>query len=725
MKKAHFTRITTTLLVFAAGTVVAAGRAGAVLAPLTDDAYTAAGSDANKGGKSSLRIEDAAISTWLKFGLSTLPPGTTAADVSRATLTVYLQKVSAGGSFDVHPVAASWTEATINGLAEPSLSAAVANVPVAAPPGEPTRYDYISVDLTSTVQNWIATPSSNHGVALVPAGGIKLQLDSKESKSTSQAPRLEIVLAISGVVYSTNIFDGTITGLDVQNGGLENIDIDFGTGSGFDNTQVGNGALFSNTTGQANTATGTGALYANTTGLGNTATGLSALSDNTTGSQNTAMGLVALSSNIAGIRNTAVGSTALSANLASGNTAIGASALTANTSGFLNTASGQSALAANTTGTENTATGSESLYSNTIGIGNTATGTTALFSNTTGVLNVATGALALYSNQTGDENVAIGNSALLSNETGGSNVAVGYGALAFGDAVNALTAVGYEALRDNTTGTFNTAVGYQALLETNDGANNTAVGYRALVNNVSGNYNTGIGQGALGDCTGDQNTAIGRDALSNVTTGDFNIGIGYQAGDTLSTGNNNIYIGNTGANESNTVRIGNLTHTSAFIPGIHSSTSTSGIPVLVNSSGKLGTTTSSRRFKTDIESIGDTSGALLRLRPVSFRYNQDIDPEGIKQYGLIAEEVAQVMPDLIVEGDDGKPYTVKYHLLTTLLLNELQRQDRRVADQQQELVQLATENRELRDRLGSIEAVVHRVATELDNRPLITAAARR
>jgi uncharacterized coiled-coil protein SlyX len=313
----------------------------------------------------------------------------------------------------------------------------------------------------------------------------------------------------------------------------------------------------------------------------------------------------------------------------------------------------------------NTAEGQNALLSLTSGTYNTALGVFSLESNTTGKFNTGVGAGALLAN-TGDQNTATGTGALLSNTTGGGN-----------------TANGTFALFNNTTGQGNTATGADALLF-NTGSGNTANGAAALVENTVGNNNTANGFGALTvNSNGNGNTAIGRGALS-ATTGDGNTALGANAGNALTTGVNNIDIGLDvigAAGESNTIRIGNTNITATFIRGISGNIAAGGAPVYVESDGHLGTLTSSARFKDEIKPMGNASEAILALRPVTFRYKKEIDPQGIPQFGLIAEEVAKVNPDLVIHDPEGKPYTVRYEQINAMLLNEFLKEHRKVEEQ--------------------------------------------
>src|SRR6266496_1073366 len=323
------------------------------------------------------------------------------------------------------------------------------------------------------------------------------------------------------------------------------------------------------------------------------------------------------------------------------------------------------ALNLSTTASDNTAHGWFSLFSNTSGSSNTADGFQALYSNTSGDRNTATGAGTLLSNTIGNDNTANGLNALSSNTTGGAN-----------------TAIGVEALFSNTTGNFNTATGLEALFGNTTGANNTANGLSALFNNTSGNYNTADGNAALfANLTGSENTAIGRNALSNNTLGDENIALGVFAGVNI-TGSNNIDIGSGGVSgESGTIRIGTLgTHTGTYVAGIFGETVPAGLPVLVDINGHLGTATSSARFKDDIKPMNKASKAILPLKPVTFHYKNDV--KGTPQFGLIAEEVAEVNPDLVVCDKEGKPYAVRYDQVNAMLLNEFLKEHRKVEEQE-------------------------------------------
>jgi hypothetical protein len=225
----------------------------------------------------------------------------------------------------------------------------------------------------------------------------------------------------------------------------------------------------------------------------------------------------------------------------------------------------------------------------------------------------------------------------------------------------------------NTEGAVNTAVGYAALQDNTIGNYNAAFGLNALETNTTGFLNTALGSVALqGNTSGSSNTAVGYFALVNNTTGNSNIAIGDSAGLNLSTGSNNIDIGNAGvAGESAKIRLGTTrTHTDTYIAGIYGVTVSAGIGVIVGPNGHLGTTTSSVRFKEAIKPMDKASEAILALKPVTFRYKQEIDPHGIPQFGLVAEEVEKVNPALVARDDQGRPYTVRYEAVNAMLLNE-------------------------------------------------------
>jgi hypothetical protein len=223
-------------------------------------------------------------------------------------------------------------------------------------------------------------------------------------------------------------------------------------------------------------------------------------------------------------------------------------------------------------------------------------------------------------------------------------------------------------------GNANTTVGTQALFSNTTGQANTAIGVGALYKNATGVSNTATGMAALGsNTTGFSNTAIGARALMMNTTGNYNVALGDSAGQSLSTGDNNIHIGYNVSGvpgESNTIRIGNTDIIATYIKGISGQTVVGGAAVFVDSNGKLGTMTASARFTDEIKPMDKASEAILTLKPVTFRYKQEIDPKGIRQFGLVAEEVDKLNPDLLVRDNKGEIYTIRYDAVNAMLLNE-------------------------------------------------------
>jgi hypothetical protein len=235
----------------------------------------------------------------------------------------------------------------------------------------------------------------------------------------------------------------------------------------------------------------------------------------------------------------------------------------------------------------------------------------------------------------------------------------------------------------------------------NPGTNNTLLGKST---GTTGSANTGVGAFALGSSSGTNNVSVGVSALGSLTSGSGNIGIGVNSGFNLLTGNNNIYIGNSGLNESGQIRIGDASlQNGVVIAGIAGGVIT-GTPVLVNAGGRLGVAASSRAYKTDVTEIGEEADDLMRLRPVAFRYKPTVDPDGRRQYGLIAEEVAQIDPELVVNDGGGRPFTVRYELVNALLLKEVQNQRGKLESQAATIARQQAEIDELRSEFAKIQA---------------------
>ena len=332
-----------------------------------------------------------------------------------------------------------------------------------------------------------------------------------------------------------------------------------------------------------------------------------------------------------------------------------------------------------------------------------------------------------------NSNTATGARALFDNITGSGNTATGYQAL-FHNTVDGNTADGFQALFSNTVGTENTALGYQALYSNigsqmgafSGGVGNIAVGPFALYNNTgtdifTGNLNVAIGGGALyGNITGTGNVAVGIQALYP-NNGNGNIAVGSGAGGNLTAGDNNIDIGNLGVvGESNTIRIGGDSgygpQTATYIAGISGRTASDGAAVYVNSDGKLGTSNSSIRFKDAIKPMDKASAAILALKPVTFHYKKELDPKTIPQFGLVAEDVAKVNPDLVARDAQGKVYTVRYEAVNAMLLNEFLKEHRTVEKQEQTIAELKSGMKILTATVKEQAAQIQNVSAQLETR---------
>ena len=349
-----------------------------------------------------------------------------------------------------------------------------------------------------------------------------------------------------------------------------------------------------------------------------------------------------------------------------------------------------------------TAEGCNALKFLTTGLGNTGIGWYSLYVNTTGSFNTGVGAGALALNNA-DSNTAFGAAALLFNTTGFSN-----------------TAVGAATLINNITGVENTAIGGGALSANTEGLDNAATGFGSLSHNTTGGANTADGSGALfNNTTGEFNTAVGQGALQANTTGSANVALGVGAGGSVTTAENVICIGATvgGANVSNRCYIGNIRSATTG--------NNNAIPVLIDSAGQLGTISSSRRFKKEIKPMDKASEAILALKPVTFHYKSD--KTNTPQFGLIAEEVAEVNPDLVVRDENGEIYTVRYDSVNAMLLNEFLKEHRKVqklaandAEQQREIKALVATVKEQAAQIQKVSAQLevnqHAPRTVLNNR---------
>ncbi|MGE0858888.1 MAG: tail fiber domain-containing protein [Gammaproteobacteria bacterium] len=342
------------------------------------------------------------------------------------------------------------------------------------------------------------------------------------------------------------------------------------------------------------------------------------------------------------------------------NNTIAAHTLGSLTSGQNNSAYGVGALFEVSSGNDNSAFGLNALANITTATGNSAFGVNALAAATTGNHNSAFGISALQRLTTGSGNVALGQNAMVATTRGNNNVAVGM-----------------RALEDNIRGGGNTALGAGAMTGLVSGNGNVAVGVGAMQGITSGSSNIGIGlQSLFRSSTASNNIAIGENTLFN-SFGGGNIAIGRRAGFNLRFGAGNLLLDNEGiATDQRTIRIGTQgRHRAAFMAGVRGVNVTGGLPVVVRSNGQLGIQASSRRFKQDIAPMADASARLLELAPVTFRYKAaEADGSRPLQYGLIAEEVAEVFPELVAHDAQGEVESVAYQTLSVLLLNEFQKQ---------------------------------------------------
>ena len=503
----------------------------------------AAGSNAYIGTAVSDNIITTAASLNLKAplasptftGTPTLPSATiattqTAGDNSTAVATTAFVGTAVANLVDSSPALLNTLDEIAAAIGDdPNFAATLStSIGLKAPLASPT--------FTGTVSGITST--------MVGLGNVDNTTDANKPVSTATQTALDLKASLISPTFTTpTLGAATATSINTLTVGL-------GAGSISTNTVVGSTALITNTTGAQNIAIGKDALKLNTTGSDNAAIGYQALDANTTGASNVAYGSYTLGSN---------------------------------TTGGLNTGIGDSALASNTTGTHNTGIGSNALVFSTTGLKNTGVGSYALRSNTTGSQNTALGQYALFANTTVSDNTAIGFEALRYNTTGTPNTAVGSYALNANTTGSDNTAVGQEALKANTIGGQNTAIGSQSGEFTTTGNGNTSIGAYAFQSNTTGGYNTTVGYGSLGyNTTGIDNVAVGVGALDANTNGSYNTAIGRTAGG-LTTGSNNIVIGNTAqalsSTTSNSITLGNSSITTFRIPGLSISATTTALTV--------------------------------------------------------------------------------------------------------------------------------------------------
>jgi uncharacterized coiled-coil protein SlyX len=392
----------------------------------------------------------------------------------------------------------------------------------------------------------------------------------------------------------------------------------------------------------------------------NNGDGVGVLVSRTTGIWNSGAGFQALNHLTAGNQNTATGLRALFSDINGGyNTGTGVYSLYTNTSGFFNVGTGAYSLANNTTGLRNTAHGYAALYRNADGTDNTAAGFAALYHNTTAAFNCAFGEFALFNNLKAWTNNAFGVEALYNNLTGETNNAFGTGALFANTEGESNNAFGHLALENNTTGVWNNAFGFQA-----------------LDSNVSGSSNTAIGDSAGLDVTGDGNVCIGEGVF-----------------------------GETGVNDSTYVRNVNTT-AQPIVAGVD------GVTVDLTT-GRLGHGVSSQRYKEQIKSMDKASEMLFSLKPVTYRYKKEIDPKQTLDFGLIAEEVAKVSPELAIRDAKGQVSNVRYNAINAMLLNEFLKEHQQVAEQQATIAELKSTVAQQQKGMDVLTAQLKEQATQI------------
>jgi hypothetical protein len=705
--------------------------------PSQDSFTNTSAATTNYGANVLLDVDGAKEITYIQFNLASIPPG---ASVSQATLKLYVNAVMTAGSFNVDYVNGAWEESTLDANNAPALGGSIASS-VSITTAD--KNQYILINVTSALQAWLSGSETNDGLALVANGSFNASFDSKESKTTSHPPELDVVFAGSG---------GGITGIDTASGsGL----IGGGTSGTLNlsltNTCATNQVLQWNGSAWVCASVGTGTI-----------TGVTAGTDLTGGGSS---GNVTLNLNTANVpllaaANTFTGNQAVNGNLtATGSVSGGIVNATTNydiggTVFDMGSVAIQSALLgfsgnATMTGGANTASGWQALANNTTGSSNVANGKHALLNNTTGSENTAVGVRALYLNTSGEYNTATGYQALEQNTTSDFNTATGYQALAINSTGYANTATGYEALYANTTGLFNSAAGYAALDVNTTGNSNTGEGAEALGANTTGSGNTATGYFALASSSSCCNVAAGYQALQYVTTGQANTGVGYNTGNTADgsniTGNNNTTLGtgtvlgagtltnatalgaNAEVDASNSLVLGSINgvngQTATVKVGI-GTTTPSNVFTIASGAGKAiadgWSTYSSRRWKTNIQTLHGALAKVEQLRGVSY----DLKSNGKHEVGVIAEEVGAVVPEIVTWENDGKDARgVEYDRLTALLIEATKEQQRQFEQQQAVLRSQAAALRNLKSELRATRRSLQKVKAQLAaSQPTVVAA---
>jgi Chaperone of endosialidase/TGF-beta propeptide len=650
----------------------------------SQDAFTnSASPSTNYGANVLLDLNGNKETSYIQFDLSSIPSG---ANVSQATLKVYVNAVNKAGSFNVNYVNGTWAESTITHNAAPALGAAVvSNISLATT----DKNQYILMDITPALQAWLNGSQSNDGIALVANGTFHASFDSKENTTTSHPPELDVVFSgggtITGVLTGSssgltgggtsgtlnlslttacaakqilqwsgtawtcsNAGTGTITGVtagtDLTGGGTSgNVTLSLDTTKvpqlNAVNVFTGNMTVNGTVTAEEGLSVAgqvsAGGFYTNgayyvqgspfafgSSTLGNAFLGFAG-NPSATGGGNTGVGLDALSILISG----------------TGNVAVGPLALGKDTYGSSNTALGAYALPAATTNNNNTATGYEALFfnANPNGNYNTANGAYSLYSNVGGQQNTGSGYASLYANTTGEGNTGFGIEAVKNNQTGDDNTALGAYALDNGDTgSNGNTGAGAYAL-DGSSGSNLTCIGYDCGAGAGALVNATAIGAHSFVNQSNALVLGGTGQYAV-------NVGIGTSTPSNILT--IARGAGHPVSDSWET-------------------------------------------------------YSSRRWKTNIQTLPDALDKVTRLRGVSY----NLKDGGKHEIGVIAEEVGAVVPEVVSYEANGKDASgVDYSRLTALLIEAVKQQRHEIAALQAQLRKRAAKQAFLESRLDQLKA---------------------
>jgi hypothetical protein len=663
------------------------------------DAFTNSAAPAtNYGANVSLNVNSATEVSYILFNLDSLAPG---ASVSKATLKLFVDTVSNSGSFNVDFVTSSWAESTVTSNTAPVIGSAIAsNVPIAANRAN----EYVLVDISPAVYEWLNGSQPNYGIALVANGGFNASFDSKENTTTSHAPELDIVLASGG---------GTITGVVTTPGsGL--------TGGGTSGTlNLG----LTTTCSSKQVLQWNGSTWVCSNAGAGTITGLTAGTDLTGGGSTGSVTVNLDTTQVPQLNtdNVFTQEMGMNGNLSAGNVfesseyVFGSNAMNAPAYYV-----GAAPIWFGSPGNENAF----------MGFAGTITP-----SGGNGRANTAAGFLALYDVSSGTGNVALGELALYNDTTGSSNTACGAGALELNTTASDNTATGNDSLYSNSNpnGSFNTADGALALLANSGGAQNTAMGYQALYANTTGQQNAAVGQAALRyNTTGSYNTAAGAFSVNDDTgAGSENTGIGAFALIT-SSGNDLTCIGYScnagGASLSNATAVGayavvsqsnSMVFGGAGLYAVKVGIGTAAPPNVLTIGRGAGhpvsdswETYSSRRWKKNIRTLSGALDEVSRLRGVSY----DLKDSGKHEIGVIAEEVGQILPELVSYEAHGKyAKGVDYSRLTAVLIEAVKQQQGDILRAQKELDKLTLRDAEFEADITSLErnqnAQVHPSAT--------------